>query len=145
MSLSLALFNDSVYEALNGDSLAAVKSEIQRLKSEGVSSSNNAYLGALLMKSAGLEKKPAQKISLFKEGHLLLEEEILAYPKNIEYRFLRLVIQEHAPKIVKYDSDIEEDARLIIEKYAHLPQGLKKEIKAYALQSQVLKSSKLIK
>src|SRR4051812_40440000 len=64
-----------------------------------------AYTGALLMKKAGIVKGPAKKLNNFKEGHNQLEAAIEKDNQNAEWHFLRLIIQEHAPKIVNYRSD----------------------------------------
>ena len=40
--------------------------------------------------------------------------------ENVEYRFLRLPIQEHAPKIIKYQKDIQKDKEMIIREYKNL-------------------------
>ncbi|NLX73739.1 MAG: hypothetical protein GXY94_10640, partial [Bacteroidales bacterium] len=59
---------------------------------------------------------------------------------NIEYRFIRLIIQEQAPSIVRYRDNIEEDSALIIAAYQGLDERLKRELQRYAATSQVLNS-----
>ena len=59
--------------------------------------------------------------------------------KNAEYRFLRIIIQEHAPKIVKYRNELEADSRLILDNYKNLPQFLQQVITDYSKKSKVLK------
>ena len=67
----------------------------------------SAKKGALLMKKASLVRKPGDKLKVFKEGSKLLEAEIAKLPKRIEYRFLRLIIQENCPKFLNYSNNIE--------------------------------------
>jgi hypothetical protein len=99
-----------------------------------------AYEGALLMKKAGVIKGTAkEKLIFFKSGRSKLESAIAKNNNNIEYRFLRLIIQEHAPKIVKYRNDIEQDSRLIITNFKSLPQDLQQTIADYSKASKVLK------
>ncbi|NLX71906.1 MAG: hypothetical protein GXY94_01190, partial [Bacteroidales bacterium] len=57
---------------------------------------------------------------------------------NIEYRFIRLIIQEQAPSIVRYRDNIEEDSALIIAAYQGLDERLKREIDRYAKTSKLL-------
>ena len=132
-----------VYEALKSDSLETVESALTSLNAENANSLNNAYAGALTMKKAGFIKVPAKKVKIFKQGHQLLEGEIAAHPNNIEYRFLRLAVQENAPKILKYDQNIDEDKAMILANYKGLNPQLKKHIQEYSMNSLILKTSDL--
>ena len=98
----------------------------------------NAYLGALKMKLSGLIKSGPSKLKMFKEGKILLEEEINNNPNSVEWRFLRLVIQENAPKIVKYQNNLEQDSSFISTHFKSVDKELKKTIKKYATQSKTL-------
>jgi len=104
---------------------------------------HKAYLGALKMKMSGLQKGPSSKLKTFKEGRELLEAEIKKDPTNIEWHFLRLAVQENAPKIVKYSSNLTEDHNYIISHFSSAPIDLKIIIKAYADSSSGLKISDL--
>ena len=134
---------DSYYEALSGQSEESIDKEIAKLDNEKKGSLNNAYLGALLMKKAGFLKGVNNKIKTFKRGAGLLEEEIKSNPNNTEYRFLRLTIQEHAPKILKYNKNLEEDKRVVISGYKKLEPDLQKIIKNYSANSGVIKMEDL--
>jgi 1-aminocyclopropane-1-carboxylate deaminase/D-cysteine desulfhydrase-like pyridoxal-dependent ACC family enzyme len=90
------------------------------------------------MKSASLKVTPKDKLEVFKKGKDLLEKAITANKKNTEYRFLRLMIQENAPKILKYSSNINEDATWIKEHYSKCSAEIIQAIKNYAAQSVVL-------
>jgi hypothetical protein len=99
-----------------------------------------AYEGALLMKKSGLVTKAKDKLSLFKSGRSKLESSISKNIDNIEYRFLRLIIQEHAPKIVKYRDKLEEDSKLINARFKSLSQFLQQLIVDYSKKSKILKT-----
>lgn len=131
------------YEALYSDSVTTVDATLTRLEKEKTSTTNKAYRGGLLMKKSGFLKKAAEKIAVFKEGHQLLEAAIKKYPQNAEYRFIRLTIQEHAPKILKYNKNITEDKALIIKEYNELQSTKKSYILDYAKQSEVLTTADL--
>ena len=92
-----------------------------------------AYRGALLMRKADLIKK----------GHEQLENQINAQPNNVELRFIRLCIQENAPKIVRYNGQIEEDKAMVIEKFSTLPSEVREFIADYAKTSEVLSPDEL--
>lgn len=98
-----------------------------------------AYEGALLMKKSGLVTKAKDKLNLFKSGRSKLESSISKDSDNTEYRFLRLIIQEHAPKVVKYRNELEEDSKLIRTNFKSLSQFLQQEIIDYSKKSKVLK------
>ena len=97
-----------------------------------------AYTGALLMRKAGFVTEAKEKLKLFKEGHKLLEEAISKDKQNPEYRFLRLMIQENAPKILNYKSNITEDASLIKSSYKTFPQEVQQAILDYSKKSKAL-------
>ena len=97
-----------------------------------------AYEGALLMKKADLVQGPGKKLSTFKEGHELLERAINEDKSNPEYRFLRLIIQENAPKILGYNNEIETDSDFILEKIQTLAPAVQKALLDYCEKSKVL-------
>ena len=90
------------------------------------------------MKKASLVKKPKDKLSLFKKGRIKFETALLANNENIEFHFLRLAIEEHAPKIVKYHNDIEKDKQLIINNFKSLSPVVQNAVLDYCKSSKVL-------
>ena len=96
------------------------------------------YEGALLMKKAGLVISLIQKLNLFKEGHEKLEKAIKKDPKNTEFRFLRLIIQENAPSILNYDNELEKDSFHIKNTFNSLPLAIQRVIVDYSKQSKIL-------
>jgi hypothetical protein len=97
-----------------------------------------AYEGFLLMRKAGLVTRPAEKLKLFKAGRIKLETAILDDGNNAEYHFLRLIIEEKAPKIVKYHNDMEADKQLLIKAYKNLPRVVQEAIADYSKNSKIL-------
>jgi hypothetical protein len=132
------LNKSSFYAALASGNVAEIETQLNLAKAQNTGE-NIAYEGALLMKKAGLAGKPKEKLRLFREGRSKLESSINSNSGNIEYRFLRLIIQEHAPKIVKYRNNLEEDSQLIQSHFKSLAQPLQQAITDYSKQSKILK------
>ncbi len=131
------------YKVFESNSESLIDLEIQKLRKLNSSNTKDAYLGALLMKKAKFQKNIKEKIEIFKQGKSLLEKAIQINPKKIEYRFLRLVIQENCPKILKYNSEIIEDSKTIHNSYQELEFSIKKVVKKYAQKSKNLNSKLL--
>lgn len=126
------------YNALSSNSTALLDEQLQLVRSANVPE-KEAYEGALLMKKAGLINGTAkEKLNLFRSGNKLLEASIARNPKNIEYRFLRLIIQEHAPRVLKYRANVEEDSDLIRRNYKNLGDTLQDIILDYSKNSKAL-------
>jgi hypothetical protein len=130
--------NTTFYNALYSDSLETVENALEELDREKSSTIVEAYKGGLIMKKSGYLKSAAKKIATFKAGHKLLESAITKDPNNVEYRFIRLTIQEHAPKILKYNKNIEEDKVLILKGYRKMSSKTRAYVLDYAKQSDVL-------
>jgi len=126
------------YKAFESNSESLINLEIKKIKKLNPSTSKDAYLGALLIKKSNFKKNIKEKIEIFKQGKSLLEKAIASYPKKIEYRFLRLVIQENCPKILKYNNEIKEDVAIINKSYKNQESIVKKVIKNYAQKSKYL-------
>ena len=125
------------YAVMKSGTLEAINTELEAIK-DAPEKERDGYEGALLMKKAGLMKKPKQRLSFFKQGRIKLETALLADPDNTEFHFLRLAIEEHAPKIVKYHSDIEKDKALIIKNFKSLSPAVRHAILDYSENSKVL-------
>ena len=126
------------YPVFKGNSSSEMEALVKKLEKTW---KQKAYLGALKMKLSGLQKGSSTKLKTFKEGRELLEAEIKNNPKNIEWLFLRLAVQENAPKIVKYSQNINEDKEFISSHFSSAPFDLQKIIKDYVANSSVLKVS----
>lgn len=126
------------YNILKSGSLEEINDEISLIESSSANG-KDAFIGTLLMKKAGLLKVPKQKLDAFKSGRIKFEQVYRADTSNVEYHFLRLIIQEHAPKIVKYSNDINEDAAFIKKNYKVLSPDVQKILIDYSQTSKALK------
>lgn len=68
-----------------------------------------------------------------------MENAIKSQPNNAEYRFLRLMIQENAPKVLKYNTKIKEDIDFIKNNLSKTPAEIKTAITNYSKVSPNLK------
>ncbi|MEC3879341.1 hypothetical protein [Parapedobacter sp. 10938] len=71
-----------------------------------------AYKGAGLMLLARYEKLTARGPKV-KEAVPWIEQAVADAPENAEIRLIRLSVQEHLPKFLKYNSNIESDRQFI--------------------------------
>lgn len=131
------------YNALSGNSLEEVEKSIIKYERQKSGSKVNAYLGALYMKKAFFLKVPKEKMETFRKGQNMLESEISNNPNNTEYRFIRLILQEHSPKILKYNSNIEEDTLFVINNFSRLDTEMKQIITDYSGSSKHIKPEEL--
>jgi hypothetical protein len=125
------------YSVMKSGDAAAVDNEIAALN-DAPANERDGYIGALLMKKADLQKKAKDKLKFFKEGRIKMETALLADNANIEFHFLRLAIEEHAPKIVKYHADIQKDKDLIVKNFKNQPPAVQHAILDYCSNSKVL-------
>jgi hypothetical protein len=127
------------YKAMASDNIEEINQQLTVLADAG----NNGYEGALLMKKASLAGKPKDKLSFFKAGRIKLETALQAEPENTDLHFLRLVIQEKAPKIVHYKADIEKDKELVLKNFKTLSPVVQRAIVDYSKTSKVLHTEDL--
>jgi hypothetical protein len=127
------------YNAMATNDQDQINAQLSILKNALISE-KEAYEGALLMKKAGLVSKAKEKLSFFKAGRIKLEASIKKDNGNAEFNFLRLIIQEHAPKAVEYRNNIENDVSVIRSSFKTLPQVVQQAISDYSKKSKVLKS-----
>jgi len=125
------------YEVMKSTKLETVNNELEAIK-DAPEKERDGYEGALLMKKAGLLKKPKDRLSSFKQGRTKLETAISADNDNTEFHFLRLAIEEHAPKIVKYHNDIEKDKVIVVKNFKNLSPAVRHAILDYCENSKVL-------
>lgn len=132
------------YQSLSSNKKKVIDEQIKILEQLSTSSQTRAYYGAILMKRSSYEDIVKNKIAMFRKGHDLLEKEIDAFPENIEYRFLRLAVQENAPNILGYHTDLKFDKSIIIKQYEGLSNTLKSHILNYCKSSKILSSEELL-
>ena len=131
------------FDAFGSDELSKIEETLMSLEAQEQSADVQAYTAGLLMKKASFMKTPFQKLSMFRDGKKRLETIITNYPSNAEYRIIRLVLQENAPEILKYNTNIEEDLRLIKETFTRHSKVVQQFLLDYAKESNVLSSSDL--
>ena len=71
-----------------------------------------AYKGAGLTLLARYEKLTDRGPKV-KEAVQWIEKAIATDPENVEIRLIRLSVQEHLPRFLKYNQDIEEDRKFV--------------------------------
>lgn len=125
------------YNFLKKGSLSEINNEMAVIDASSLPD-KEAFAGALQMKKAGLLKIPKEKLDNFKKGAIKLETVLRADTSNVEHRFLRLMIQEHAPKVVKYRSQIKDDAAFIKKNYKTLSPEVQKVLMDYSQTSKAL-------
>lgn len=125
------------YAAMASGKIENINEELTLLNSASINE-KEAYEGALLMRKAGLVKTPAEKLKFFKKGRIKLETALLNDNTNGEYRFLRLSIQEHAPKIVRYRAELETDKQYVIKSFKNLSPVVQQAIIDYSKNSKIL-------
>jgi hypothetical protein len=126
------------YKAMQQDKIELVNDQLNLLKTSGVKD-KEAFEGALTMKKAGFWGSAGKKLNLFKAGHKKLEAAIHADTANTEFRFLRLMIQEHAPGMLGYKNQIKKDSEYIRKSYKTLSEAVRQAILEYNKKSKVLK------
>jgi hypothetical protein len=130
--------NSAFYKVLKSGNAAEIDDQIKIVR-ESLIPEKEAYEGTLLMKRSELLDKAKDRLSMFRTGSSKLESSILKDRDNTEYRFLRLMIQEHAPRVVRYRKELEEDNKLIKKKFNSLSPFLQQIIIDYCKNSKVLK------
>ena len=125
------------YDVMKSGTLETITNQLEAVKA-APEKEREGYEGALLMKKAGLLKKAKERLAFFKQGRIKLETALLADPENTEFHFLRLAIEEHAPKIVKYHSDIEKDKAIVLKNFKSQSPAVRHAILYYCENSKVL-------
>ncbi|HFS67906.1 MAG TPA: hypothetical protein ENK67_06800 [Flavobacteriia bacterium] len=72
-----------------------------------------AYVVAVKMRQAKYKWNPIKKMAILNKYKNQLDSLIVQYPKNIHLRYVRLLIQEKAPKILGYNKNITEDKKIL--------------------------------
>ncbi len=104
-----------------------------------------AYEGALLLKKSGVLTNKREKLASFKAGKIKLENAIEKDSTNTEYHFLRLMIQENAPKILGYHKELEKDNIYIRTNFKTLSPSVQQAVLGYSKQSKILSNVTEIK
>lgn len=140
MSHPVIFDKPAFYSAMASSNMEEIDAQIAIIKGSSVAE-KDAFEGALLMKKAGMVAKAKEKLSLFKAGRSKLESSISKNKENVEFRFLRLIIQEQAPKILNYRNEMDKDSQIIRSNYKNLPSVVQQAIIDYSKKSLILKPS----
>lgn len=135
---------DLFYEAISSNNEIKIDKLLTTLETSNKSNLNQAYIASLKMKKSDFETILKIKISIFKDGANTLDSLILKSSNHLEMRFLRLIIQENAPKILKYNTSIQKDKEYIINFYKDQKNDLQKHILQYAKNSQIINEADLV-
>lgn len=126
------------YESLAAADVDIISKEIQKQEADN-SNASQAYIGALMMKKAGLLKNPVNKLKEFRSGREKLEAAISTEPDNTEFKMLRLMTQENAPSFLGYNKNLEEDGQWLRDHYKKLEPSVLKVLISYSKSSSILK------
>ncbi len=135
---------DQFYTVFKSDSKDNISELIEHYENTDLSGSLlNVYKGALLIKKSSYLNSVSERIEYFSHGKELIEKEIADFPENIEYRFIRLILQEQTPPILRYKSEIPEDKNTIMNSLNSIDEALKKRIINYSSNSNILDYNEL--
>lgn len=133
-----AVFNrKAYYAAFTDNSIQPIEQQLNKITQSKLEE-KDAFEGALMMKKAELIKGASQKLKEFNAGRKKLENVISLHPDNVEFRFLRLMIQEKAPKMLKYDKQLEEDRQYIVQHFRNTSKIVQQAIVDYSKSSKLL-------
>lgn len=76
---------------------------------------------------------------MFKEGRKLLETEIKKDSANVNFRILRLIIQENCPVFLKYNTNLDDDAVFVQRNFDKLSNKIRDLLITYSKNSKHLK------
>ncbi len=122
---------DAFFSAMAGNSVPVMEQQLKALKSISTQE-GEAFEGAMQMRRSATIAVPAKRLSLFRQGHKKLETAIGQSPENVEYRFLRLLVQENAPRSLGYNKNIHEDSRFIKDHYRSMPAVTRQHVAVYS-------------
>ncbi len=136
-------FNKSdFYNAMAAKNEDEIDKQLDVIKLAGTAD-KAGFEGALLMKKAGIAKGPKKKLDLFKAGHKKLESALKKDSSNVEFHFLRLMIQENAPSILGYKRNLESDRLYIKNNFSKMPAVAREAAINYSKASKILKPADL--
>lgn len=101
------------FAASNDEGIRRFYEETKKLA--GNSDLEIAYQGVATAMYAGVVSSVFDKLSYFNKGKNLLEEAVRGSASDVEIRFLRFAVQANTPSMLRYNGNLEEDGRLIID------------------------------
>jgi len=127
------------YQAMESKDSAKIHQQETILQNYSIKE-KQAYEGVLLLKKSGILVNKRDKLASFKAGKIKLETAIKKDSANTEYHFLRLMIQENAPKILGYHTELEKDNIYIRKNFKTLSPSVQQAILGYSRQSKILRN-----
>lgn len=123
------------------------KTEIEQIKNvKPTGALDMAYHGVYHMLWAKYLSAPLSKLNSFKTGKKLMETALKKRYGDPEIHFLRLTIQQHAPGILKYNKNIQEDIAQITKRWDTITSiPLKEQIKEFLVSNKLLNHTELKK
>lgn len=95
-----------------------------------------AYEAALYMVNAKYLFLPTSKYASFKKGKVQLESIIANNPNNVEFRYLRLIIQKNVPQFLGYHDKQASDQLFLLYQFKNIQdQDLKSRIKGFLIKN----------
>lgn len=131
------------FEVFGSSSASKISAERAKLEKMKQTTEVKAYLGAIIMKEAKFKSSAMEKLKHFTKGRKILDAQIEANSSEVEFRVLRLMIQENCPSILLYSDNIESDAAYITKKFKSLDNTIQSIVLSYAKKSDALSASKL--
>lgn len=131
------------FEVFGSSSSSKISAERAKLEKMKQTAEVKAYLGAIIMKEAKFKSSSMSKLTHFTKGRKMLETQITANSSSVEFRVLRLMIQENCPSILGYSDNISKDADYITKKFDSLEKTIQTVVLSYAKKSDALSASKL--
>ena len=88
------------------------------------------YRASALMMMAKFKMLPNQKLSYFNKGKALLEGYIARFPKDLEARYIRLLVQSESRAFLHYKENIPEDLEFVQQALpgSDLPEAYKEKV-----------------
>lgn len=84
------------------------------LEKHADNSVQKGYLAAYQIFMAKHTSNPFKKLGHFNKGKKMLEDLIDEHPNEIELRYIRLCIQFYSPKVLGYQTNIDEDKSFVM-------------------------------
>lgn len=144
---SFLLFTDAektaFYKILSSSKEEMIVNYRKKLAVNLTSYDAKAYHASLIMKEAKFAISPFTKLERFNKGKELLESVIALNKNNTEYRFLRLMVQENAPSMLGYDTNIKQDSQHIKTGFSQLSETIQTVVLNYSKTSNNLSYSQL--
>lgn len=137
-SFQKASIDTLFWNGFQSENQSKINQSIEKIKAIENSIKKTAYLGGLEMKISQFEKNNGAKLKKFKAGKLKLETAIKQKPNSVAFRFIRFITQEKAPKVLKYNKQLTEDADFIKKNYTKASVSLKSMILAHSKKSDKL-------